>query len=160
MKQTGQFRKVAVVALGVLLAALLTAPALHAADPFTGSVSGWVKDERGITQMGAAIAVLASDGRLIKRVFSDQDGRFAAEGLFPGEYAIRVTLGRFLPLQQNRVLVEAGAQSLLEISLRSIFATLQLSMPLTGQVRDMTDEWKWTLRSAHAMRPILRFQPR
>jgi hypothetical protein len=160
MKQTGQFQKVAAVAFGVLLAALLTAPALHAADPFTGSVSGWVKDERGIAQMGAAVAVLAADGRLIKRVFSDQDGRFAAEGLFPGEYAIRVTLGRFLPLERNRILVEAGAQSLLEISLRSIFATLQLSMPLTGQIRDMTDEWKWTLRSAHAMRPILRFQPR
>jgi hypothetical protein len=160
MKQVGQFQRVAAVALGVLLAGGLTAPALDAADPFTGSLSGLVKDERGIAQMGAAVAVLASDGRLIKRVFSDQDGRFAAEGLFPGEYAIRVTLGRFLPLERNRILVEAGTQSLLEIGLRSIFATLQLSMPVTGQVRDMTDEWKWTLRSAHAMRPILRFQPR
>ena len=160
MKKTGQLQKVAAVALGALLAVLLTAPAIHAADPFTGSVSGWVKDERGIAQMGAAVAVLASDGRLINRVFSDQDGRFAADGLFPGEYAIRVTLGRFLPLQQNRVLVEAGAHSLLDVTLRSIFATLQLSMPVTGQVRDMTEEWQWTLRSAHAMRPILRFQPR
>lgn len=160
MKQTGrQLGKVAAVALGVLLAALLTAPTLRAADLFTGSVSGWVKDERGVAQMGAAVAVLAPDGRLIKRVFSNQDGQFAADGLFPGEYAIRVTLGQFLPLQRDRILVEAGAQSLLEISLRSIFATLQLSMPLTGEVRDMTDEWKWTLRSAHALRPILRFQP-
>ena len=160
MKQTGQFQKVAAVALGALLAALLTAPSLHAADPFTGSLSGWVKDERGIAQMGAAVAVIASDGRLIRRVFSDQDGRFATDGLFPGEYAIRVSLGRFLPLQQNRVLVEAGAQSLLDVTLRSIFATLQLSMPVTGEIRDMTEEWQWTLRSAHAMRPILRFQPR
>jgi hypothetical protein len=161
MKQTGrQLRKVAVVVFVGLLAALPAALVLQAADPFTGSVSGWVKDERGIAQMGAAVAVLASDGRLIKRVFSDQDGRFAAEGLFPGEYAVRVTLGQFLPLERDRILVEAGAQSLLDISLRSIFATLQLSMPLTGEIRDMTDEWKWTLRSAHAVRPILRFQPR
>jgi Carboxypeptidase regulatory-like domain len=159
MKQRGQYQKIAAVALGAFLAALLTLP-LQAADPFTGSVSGWVKDERGIAQMGAAVAVLAADGRLIKRVFSDQDGQFSADGLFPGEYVIRVTLGRFLPVEKTRILVEAGAQAWLDISLRSLFATLQLSMPMTGQIRDMTDEWKWSLRSAHSMRPILRFQPR
>lgn len=140
--------------------AVLLAPAVEAADPFTGSLSGWVKDEKGVAQMGAAVAILASDGRLIKRVFSDHGGQFSAEGLFPGEYAVRVTLGRFVPIEKNRIQILAGAQSLLDISLRSIFATLQLSMPVTGEIRDMTDEWKWTLRSSHSMRPALRFIPR
>ena len=159
MKHQGHLYRVAAVASGVIIAALLAAPCLQAGDPFTGSLSGWVKDEKGVAQMGAAIAVIASDGSLAKRVFSDHSGRFSVEGLFPGEYAVRVTLGRFLPLNKSKVQIQAGVQALLDVSLRSIFATLQLSMPATGEIRDMTDEWEWTLRSAHSARPLLRFQP-
>lgn len=159
MKPRGQLRRLAAVALGAILAVLAYSPALHAADPFSGSLAGWVKDEKGIAQMGAAVAVVAADGSLVKRVFSDHSGRFSVEGLFPGEYAVRVTLGRFLPLSKSRVRIQAGTQALLDVSLRSIFATLQLSMPAAGDIRDMTDEWKWTLRSGHSDRPLLRFRP-
>lgn len=143
-------------AVAVALAALLTMAAPASAGLPEGEVSGWVSDERGIPQMGALVAVLNPDGRLARRVFTDHSGAFRAEGLFPGKYAVKVTLGRFLPIAREGIEVRSGIKTVLDVKLRSLFASLHLAFPGGGEIRDMTDEWKWTLRAAHASRPALR----
>lgn len=146
---------------GCCLVAVLTLfglqPAAEAA--FLGSISGWVKDDSGMPQMGAAVAIFTPDGRLARRVFTDHSGAFDAKNLPPGEYALNVSLARFLPLIKQGIEVIGGRDTLLDVHLRGLFSSLQLVYPAAGEIRDMTDNWKWALRTAHATRPALRFLP-
>jgi hypothetical protein len=50
-------------------------------------------------------------------------------------------------------------RSLLEVNLSRVFSSVQLvsTVPAAGGL--MSDDWKWTLRSDAALRPILRFLP-
>ncbi len=156
-KRAADFAKLA--AMLVLGCVSLAAPAA-AADPLIageGSVSGWVTDERGVPQMGALVAVMTTEGQLVKRVFTSPNGAFEAEDLTPGQYLIRVSLARFLPLVKDGIGVRDGANTILSVSMRSLFASLQLSFPGAGEIRDMTDDWKWTLRATHSIRPVLQF---
>ncbi|MBI1354362.1 MAG: hypothetical protein GC160_08450 [Acidobacteria bacterium] len=138
---------------------LLLTAAAPAQNLLLGSIQGWVKDDRGTPQMGAAVAALSPDGVMLKRVFTDHRGSFVLTDLFPGEYALRVTLNRFLPLTENGVKVEAGRSVVLDVGLRGLFSSMQLAYPGRGQVRDMTDDWKWVLRATHTTRPVLRLAP-
>lgn len=146
-------------ALAALASLLVLAPAATAADALTGGVSGWVKDDEGAPQMGASVAIVADDGGVVKRVFTDHAGRFSAEGLLPGVYAVQVSLSRFLPVVQRGVRIGPGERAALDVSLRSVFASLHLMMPGRSEIRDMSDNWKWVLRSSYSSRPALRFAP-
>ena len=139
------------------LAALLVAPLVQA--EISGSVGGLVRDERGVPRMGAVITLLTPQGRPIKRVFSDYRGIFKVESLFPGEYSIRVTLDRFLPLLKQGVRIESGRKTILDVNLRGVFASLRMLFPGGGEIRDMSDDWKWVLKTASTTRPVLRFLP-
>ena len=140
-------------------AILLSLSAGPAQADLSGSIVGWVRDERGAPQMGASVSILTAEGRLAKRVFTDYSGQFAAEGLLPGAYAVKVALGRFLPLTRDAVKVQTGARTVLDVSMRGLFTSLTLVYPGAGEIRDMTDDWKWVLRTAHSTRPALRIAP-
>lgn len=140
-------------------AILLSLSAGPAQADLSGSIVGWVRDERGAPQMGASVSILTAEGRLAKRVFTDYSGQFAAEGLLPGAYAVKVALGRFLPLTRDGVKVQTGARTVLDVSMRGLFTSLTLVYPAAGEIRDMTDDWKWVLRTAHSTRPALRIAP-
>ena len=139
------------------LVALLAAPLLQA--EISGTVGGLVRDERGVPRMGAVITLLTPEGRPIKRVFSDYRGIFTVEHLFPGDYSIRVTLDRFLPLLKQHIRIESGRKTILDVNLRGVFASLQMLFPDGGEIRDMSDDWKWVLKTASTTRPVLRFLP-
>ena len=144
-------------AVVMFLVALLAVPLAQA--EISGTVGGLVRDERGVPQMGAVIALLTPEGRPIKRVFSDYRGIFKVENLFPGDYSIRVTLDRFLPLLKQHIRIESGRKTILDVNLRGVFASLQMLFPDGGEIRDMSDDWKWVLKTASTTRPVLRFLP-
>jgi hypothetical protein len=147
---------VAGAAAALVLCSLAAVPAQA---QLSGSIVGWVRDERGAPQMGASISILTAEGVLAKRVFTDYNGEFSAEGLLPGSYAVKVALGRFLPLLRDGVKVQTGERTVLDVSMRGLFTSLQLVYPGPGEIRDMTDDWKWVLRTAHSSRPPLRIAP-
>jgi hypothetical protein len=144
-------------AVGISLIALLVVPLAQA--EVSGTVGGLVRDEHGVPRMGAVIALLTPEGRPIKRVFSDYRGIFKVENLFPGDYSIRVTLDRFLPLLKQHIRIESGRKTILDVNLRGVFASLQMLFPDGGEIRDMSDDWKWVLKTASTSRPVLRFLP-
>jgi hypothetical protein len=149
-------KRAAEVAAALVLCSLAAGPAQA---QLSGSIVGWVRDERGAPQMGASISILTAEGALAKRVFTDYNGEFSAEGLLPGSYAVKVALGRFLPLLRDGVKVQTGERTVLDVSMRGLFTSLQLVYPGPGEIRDMSDDWKWVLRTAHASRPPLRIAP-
>ena len=133
------------------LVALLSVPLAQA--EINGAVRGLVRDERGVPRMGAVVTLLTPEGRPIKRVFSDYQGIFKVENLFPGEYSIRVTLDRFLPLLKQNIRIESGRKTILDVNLRGVFASLQMLFPDGGEIRDMSDDWKWVPKSAARCTP-------
>ncbi len=139
----------------VLLLALPLIPSSEAA--IVGGITGWVRDDHDIPQMGALVTLLTAEGRVAKRVYTDAQGGFLLDQLFPGSYSIQVSLSRFLPALKQNVQVEAGHKTYLDVHLSGLFSSLQLVFPARSEIRDMSDNWKWVLRTASATRPVLQF---
>jgi hypothetical protein len=139
--------------LGYLVVALgLALPAWCVERP--ASISGYVRNANGTAQMGAAVDVLgpAIEGL---RVFTNEKGFFAASGLLPGIYSIKVSAPAFLPTLKEKINVNAGANVLLNLTLSTLFDAVQFA-PRRGGEDD--GDWDWVLRST-ANRPVLRFLP-
>lgn len=140
--------------------ACLGAPSLcQAAQPiqFTGGLAGIVKNSTGIPQMGAAIQLFNRQDKLIGRVLTDERGEFRVLGLLPSVYSVRVSLATYVPVIKRDILVQPGMRSMLDISLSTIFSSIQLSYPTKDTVGIMSDDWKWVLRGSTQTRPVLRF---
>ena len=120
----------------------------------SGSVSGYVRNAAGIPQMGASVEVIGSALQSLK-VFTDENGFFAAKGLKPGSYSVKVSAPAFLPTLREKVGLRAGANVLLNLTLSTLFDAVQFA-PRRGAADD--GDWDWVLRST-ANRPVLRFLP-
>jgi carboxypeptidase family protein len=142
-------------------AACLAIPAVcRAASPvqLSGAIMGTVADSAGIPQMGATVILLNRLERPIEKLQTDDHGQFRFVGLFPDFYSVRITLATFFPALKKSILVRPGERSVLNVSLSTLFSTIQVSYPNaleSGSI--MTDDWKWVLRSASSTRPVMRF---
>ena len=137
-----------------LVAGLVAAPV---AAQVSGSVAGLVRDEAGIAQMGATVDLLTADGRVARTAESDYRGWFQFTELFPGTYSIEVQQAKFSKARKAELFVEPGKRTFLDVCMRGLFASLQLSYG--SQVRDMTERWQWVLRAKYSRRNVLRLVP-
>ncbi|MCC6862534.1 MAG: TonB-dependent receptor [Bryobacterales bacterium] len=127
--------------------------------PVSGSIGGSVTDGTGVPQMGATVLLFNRYDRLCQKVLTGEGGTFEFDHLLPGAYMVRVTLSSFLPAVRKDILVQPGVRSLLNVSLATLFSSVELVYPPPEKRAVMTDEWKWVLRSASSTRPVLRFTP-
>src|SRR5579863_10668340 len=127
----------------------LSLPVLAAERP--GAITGYVRNITGNPQMGAVVQILGAANRTFT-VFTDGAGYYAATGLLPGLYSVKVTAPSFLPALREKVGLSPGASINVNVTLNTLLGVMQL-----GPVRALPDDddWKWTLRSV-ANRPILR----
>ena len=116
-----------------------------------GAITGYVRNATGDPQMGAVVEILGAANRTLT-VFTDGAGYYAASGLLPGLYTLKVTAPSFLPAMREKVGLRAGASINVNVTLNTLLGVMQL-----GPIRTVPDDddWKWTLRSV-ANRPILR----
>lgn len=147
---------------GLLAAGFSVVSPLLAAEPpirFSGVLSGLVTDTTGKPQPGALVFLFNKQDRLLQRSATDMGGTFSFDELIPDLYSVRVTFASFVPALKDRVIVKPGMRSLLEVNLSRVFSSVQIvsTIPAAGGL--MSDDWKWTLRSDAALRPILRFLP-
>ena len=139
--------------LGFLVVAIgLALPASATDKP--GAISGYVRNAGGVPQMGALVEVLGSAMRSW-RVFTDERGFYAATGLLPGTYTVKVSVPSFLPALRERIGLRSGTTATVNVTLSTLFEAIQLA-PTRGAAQE--DDWKWVLRSA-SNRPILRALP-
>jgi hypothetical protein len=127
----------------------LSFPALAVDRP--GAISGFVRNNSGIPQMGAVVQILGAANHTFT-VFTDEAGHYTATGLLPGLYTLKVSAPSFLPALREKIGLRPGASVNINITLSTLLGAMQL-----GPVRSLPDDddWKWTLRSV-ANRPILR----
>ena len=150
-------RSIAGLAAGMMTAATLG----YSASPqkLSGSITGVVRSAAGVPQPGATVSLFNRLDRLAQQVVTGEKGAFAFLTLLPDVYTVRVSLANFLPAVKRNILVQPGMQSLLNVSLASLFSSIQLVSISPGPRPLMSDDWKWVLRSASATRPVLRLLP-
>jgi hypothetical protein len=122
-----------------------------------GKVTGVVRDASGTPQMGASVELIPEVmGSLSNLSFlTNTRGIFRSDKLAPGLYTVRVTLAGFLPTLQQHVRINANLTTMVRIELESMFASLEQLRKPTGKQAAEADDWKWVLRSATGMRPVL-----
>ncbi|HEV8412816.1 MAG TPA: carboxypeptidase-like regulatory domain-containing protein [Bryobacteraceae bacterium] len=154
------------IKFGLIAGMVGLTPALQAADAdaifgpsFPGQILGEVRNSTGVVQMGAVVSLYNRSDELLRRSFSNQDGRFIFDGLAPDVYSIRVNLASFVPALRRNISVLAGSENLLKIQLASALSTIELVPLNSPEGALMSDSWKWVLRSSHATRPVLRLLP-
>ena len=118
------------------------------------TVSGVVRDTRGVAQMGAMVEVLAASGS-VGTAFTDMVGRYRIVNLLPGRYQVRATAALFMPATRGNLRLSTEMRATVNLTL-SMLSDTAMWLPAERRRSDEPgDDWTWTLRSA-ANRPILR----
>ena len=158
--QQGRLQFLGALVLTAACVSLGASAALAQAKPVTGKVTGVVRDAGGTPQMGASVELIPEvAGATVSSLsfLTNTQGIFRSDKLVPGLYSVRVTLAGFLPTLQQHVRINANVTTLVRIEMESMFASLdQLRRQPTAKAAD-ADDWKWVLRSASGMRPVLQW---
>jgi hypothetical protein len=144
----------------ILTAMVLSFGAEHAAaqaKPVPGKLAGVVRDSSGTPQLGANVELIPeAPGMTISRGFlTDTQGVFSGDKLAPGFYALRVTLAGFLPTLEKHIRISPNLTTVVRVELESMFASLDQLRRAPSNSSTQGDDWKWVLRSASAVRPVL-----
>lgn len=155
----GRLQTLGALILTALSASFAAGIADAQAKPASGRLTGVVRDTAGVPQMGASVEVVPeATGALSSRGFlTNTQGIFNGEKLSPGLYTIRVTLAGFLPTLQQHVRINPRLTTMVRVELESIFASLDQLRRSPINTSAEPDDWKWVLRSATGMRPILQW---
>ena len=156
MKQE-RLRILGALVLTVMVSSFAAIPAAAQAKPVSGKLRGVVHDAAGTPQMGASVQLISEAvGVAATRGFlTNTQGLFRGDKLAPGFYTVRVTLAGFLPTLEKHIRVSSNLTTVVGIELESMFASLDELRRMPSNSRAEVDDWKWVLRSASAMRPVL-----
>ena len=155
MKQE-RLRILGVLVLTAVVLSLGTQPAAAQAKLVPGKLAGVVRDAAGTPQLGANVELIAETGAAASRGFlTNTQGIFRGEKLAPGFYTLRVTLAGFLPTLEKHIRVTSNLTTVVRVELESMFASLDQLRRTPSSAPVETDNWKWVLRSATAVRPVL-----
>jgi hypothetical protein len=133
-----------------------TKPAAAQARLVPGKLAGVVRDTTGTPQLGANVELIAETGAAASRGFlTNTQGIFRGEKLSPGLYTLRVTLAGFLPTLEKHIRVTSNLTTVVRVELESMFASLDQLRRTPSNAPVEADNWKWVLRTASAVRPVL-----
>lgn len=144
-----QVRFAAMVLLPVLLSSMCVA-AEHG-----GGLSGTVRDEHGVPQMGAVIELIGTARGDVRTAVTGLDGQYVFDHLLTGTYRVRASASFFRPVSTRGLHVGGGVQAVVNLTLANIYSAAALLPAERKQSDEASDEWVWTMRSA-ASRPVLR----
>ena len=156
MKQE-RLRTLGALVLTVMVSSFAAIPAAAQAKPVPGKLAGVVRDAAGTPQMGASVELLSEAvGVAATRSFlTNTQGMFRGDKLAPGFYTVRVTLAGFLPTLEKHIRVTSNLTTVIRIELETMFTSLDQLRRMPSSTAAQVDDWKWVLRSASAMRPVL-----
>ncbi len=106
--------------------------------------------------MGATVLLMNRYERIVQRSLTNAKGVFGFDALIPDFYSVHVNLASFVPAMKQKIAVQPGMQSLLYINMAGLFSSIELVYAAPGQGALMSDDWRWTLKTATATRPVLR----
>jgi len=151
-----RLRILGALVLTAVVLSIGTQPAAAQAKLVPGRLAGVVRDSTGTPQLGANVELIAETGAAASRGFlTNTQGVFRGEKLSPGLYTLRVTLAGFLPTLEKHIRVTSNLTTVVRVELESMFASLDQLRRTPSNAPVEADNWKWVLRSATAVRPVL-----
>jgi Carboxypeptidase regulatory-like domain len=152
-----RLRPLGALVLTVVVSSFAAIPAAAQARPVPGKLAGMVRDAAGTPQMGASVELISEAvGVTAARSFlTNTQGIFRGDKLTPGFYTVRVTLAGFLPTLEKHIRVASNLTTVVRIELETMFSSLDQLRRMPSSTTAEVDDWKWVLRSASAMRPVL-----
>ena len=151
-----RLRILGALVLTAMVLSLGTQPAVAQAKLVPGKLAGVVRDSAGTPQLGANVELIAETGAAASRGFlTNTQGLFRGEKLAPGLYTLRVTLAGFLPTLEKHIRVTSNLTTVVRVELESMFASLDQLRRTPSNSSVEADNWKWVLRSASSVRPVL-----
>ena len=156
MKQ-GRLRILGALVLTAGVSLFFVKPSAAQAKPVLGKLAGVVRDTAGTPQMGASVE-LAPESAVVTAphvLLTNTQGIFQGSKLVPGLYTLRVTLAGFLPTLERHVRVSPNLTTVVRVELESMYASLDQLRRTPSNASASPDDWKWVLRSAASVRPVL-----
>jgi hypothetical protein len=152
-----RLRTLGALVLTAMVSSFAAIPAAAQAKPVPGKLAGVVRDAAGTPQMGASVELISEAMGLAanRGLLTNTEGVFRGDKLAPGFYTVRVTLAGFLPTLEKHIQVTSNLTTVVRIELESMFASLDQLRRMPASSTAEVDDWKWVLRSASAMRPVL-----
>jgi hypothetical protein len=107
--------------------------------------------------MGASVELISEAAGVpaAHSFLTNTQGMFRGDKLAPGFYTVHVTLAGFLPSFEKHIRVASNVTTVVRIELESMFASLDQLRRMPANSTAQVDDWKWVLRSASAVRPVL-----
>jgi hypothetical protein len=152
-----RLRLLGALILTVLVSSFAAKPAAAQAKPVPGKLTGVVRDAAGTPQMGATVELISETVGVTaaRNLLTNTEGAFRGDKLSPGFYTLRVTLAGFLPTLEKHIRVTSNLTTVVRVELESMFASLDQLRRAPASTTVQGDDWKWVLRSASAVRPVL-----
>ncbi len=119
-------RKVAFLALGVLLAAALAFP-----QAGSGRLDGVVKDAQGLVLPGATVTLTGAGVMGQRTATSDVDGSYRFLAIPPGTYNLTFELSGFQTFRREGIIVASGVTFTIDANLQ--LATVSETVTVTGE---------------------------
>jgi len=152
-----RLRILGALVLTALVSSFVAQPAAAQAKLVPGKLAGVVRDSKGTPQLGASVELISEAAGLAatRGFLTNTQGVFSGDKLAPGFYSVRVTLAGFLPTLEKHVRITSNLTTLVHIDLESMFASLDQLRRTPSNTTAESEDWKWVLRSASAVRPVL-----
>lgn len=127
----------------LLLATVVTAIALNASifaqNQTTGAIGGKVVDPQGAVIPNASVTITNIGTNKATTVTASGDGEYRVTNLEPGTYTIDATSGSFAPLKIERVIVEVGRETALDLAMSVDGTTTQVDVTAEAPVVNTND---------------------
>ena len=147
-------RRVSIAGAILAVAGLLSLTGAWANAQST-SLTGVVRDSRGVPQIGAVVQLLRPDFTVALETYTDEHGRYHLAAMVPGVYEVKASADLFLPTLRENLQVLGGSKLVVNLTLDTLYEAFRWLPAKLRQADEPKDDWTWTLRLS-ANRPLLR----
>ena len=124
---------------GISLCLLMLAGQIFAQSSVTGGISGKVTDPRGAIVPNASVTATNIGTNSAVTVTANGDGVYRLSNLQPGTYRVEVNAGNFAPAKAEKIIVEVGVVTPLDVALGVTGATAQVEVTAEAPVINTND---------------------
>ena len=112
---------------------------IFAQNQTTGAIGGKVVDPQGAVISSATVTISNIGTNKVTTVTTSGDGEYRVTNLEPGTYSVEATSGSFTPAKAERVIVEVGRQTALDLTMAVTGNSVQVEVTAEAPVINVND---------------------